>query len=166
VREVTFQQELAEMFRAAECWIYKVPDQVISRMQAAQDGKMRFALPKPCDLIGCSRRGQFVAVEAKLVRSRVFRLDPRAVRQLQTLQQLQNEYGAFTALAVNFRFTSKRPPARVNRAFLILDLFQPSLQLGHAFTIPVEPSPVLPGPGWLECGRLKGGWALPAQVKL
>jgi hypothetical protein len=60
-------------------------------------------------------------------------------------------------LALNFRFESKRPPARVNRAFLLhrLDL---ELQVGDAVTL--ADAEVLA----LELPRVTGGWALPAGL--
>ncbi len=135
VKETVFHAELAAAFRTAGYWVAKWPDQAVSRMVQARDGGMRFVLPKPCDLIGCEPgTGRLVAIEAKLLRARTFRVDDRMARQLETLRTLA-ALGACVALALNFRFTSKRPAARVNRAFLVGALEPPAWTAGARWTL-------------------------------
>lgn len=167
MKETVFHAELARAFRAVGYWIAKWPDQAVSRMMQAGDGKMRFTLPKPCDLIGCEPgTGRLIAIEAKLLRARIFHVDDRMARQLETLRTLAG-LGARVALALNFRFTAKRPPARINRAFLVGyqdtgELADPGWRAGEAWDFGV----IRPGPARsaLELTRVPGGWILPTDL--
>lgn len=169
MNEKVLHAELSASFRQLGCWMYKIPDATVSRMQMAQDGKMRFALPKPFDLVGADPSGRFLAVEAKLARSPIFHVDARLVRQLETLRALQLR-GAFAALALNFRFVRKRPPLRVNRALLFLGLSGEAWTEGRTFVLDlaapfrVTPRPAAPMPIYLELLRIAGGWEVPAVV--
>jgi hypothetical protein len=170
MNEKTLHAELAASFRQLGCWMAKWPDVTVSHMQVAGDGKMRFALPKPCDLIGAAPGGgRFLAVEAKLARSPIFHVDAQLVRQLETLRALQ-ERGAFAALALNFRFVRKRPPLRVNRALCFLGLDGEAWGEGRAFVLSLvppytlTPTPPAPMPIYAELGRISGGWTLPPQI--
>ena|SRR3990167_3805590 len=169
MHEVTLQRELAEALRASGCWVMKWPDQVVSGMQAAHDGKFRFALPKPCDLIGVAPGGRFLAIEAKLARSPIFHVDARLVRQLETLRALQAR-GAFAAVALNFRFTRKRPPLRMNRTLLFLGLSGEAWREGQQFVLDLAApfqavtQPPAPMPIYCELPRIAGGWDIPAFI--
>jgi hypothetical protein len=160
MREVLVHQELAAAFRAAGHWVAKWPDQAAYRgghggAAHGQDGKVRFSVPKPCDLVGClAPTGRFVAVEAKLIQTRMFRTDARLVRQVGTLRDLAAR-GAWVAFALNFRYQARRPtPARVNRLFLL----DPALDaLGQERARwAVEDAEVL----GVELTRIPGGWSL------
>jgi hypothetical protein len=158
MRETVLQAELARAFRAAACWMAKWPD-LPAKEIARHDtgGAIRFAVPKPYDLVGCRPpHGQLVAIEAKLWRARTVRLDDRVVRQVETLREIVR-CGGWAALALNFRFESKRPPERVNRAFLLtrLDL---ALEAGAVFTL--ADAEVLA----VELPRVTGGWQLPPAL--
>jgi hypothetical protein len=101
--------------------------------------------------------GQFVAIEAKLLRARTFRVDARFVRQAETLRELGTG-GAWVALALNFRYAAKRPARRVNRAFLVRDLGALAVTEGAAWTL-----------DWaanlgVELFRITGGWTLPGAA--
>lgn len=155
--EKVFQAELATTFRAAGYWAMKWPDQAVSRMQVGKNGKLRFALPKPFDLILCSPEGRFVAIECKLVRGPKLAVDERLDRQVETLAQI-SERGGFTWLALNFRFVRHRQPQRVNRAVLFpiraAGLFDgPTLLLDNVAKV-----------GGMELIRTTGGWRLPTVV--
>jgi hypothetical protein len=155
VRETHFHRELADAFRAAGYWMAKWPDQAVSRMEGAigTNGKLRFALPKPCDLLGCQpSTGRLVAIEAKLFRAATFRVDARMARQLATLRDLW-ERGAAVALALNFRFIATRR-GRVNRAFLVWAPFDASWREGARWQLDTGPA----AGAWLELGRVTGGW--------
>ncbi len=156
--EKVLHAELSAAFRRLGCWMMKWPDSLVSHMQAAGDGKMRFALPKPCDLIGVAPGGRFLAVEAKLSRSAIFHVDARLVRQLETLRALA-ERGAFAALALNFRFTRKRPPCRVNRTLLFLGVSGDCWREGVRFILDATMFPT-----YVELSRIAGGWEIPASV--
>lgn len=158
MRESLFHAELAVAFRAADCWMAKWPD-LPARELARHDtgGAIRFTVPKPCDLVGCRPpQGQLVAIEAKLWRSRTVRLDDRLIRQVETLRAIAR-CGGWAALAVNFRFESKRPPARVNRAFLLTRL-DGTLAAQDRFTL--TDAEVLA----VELPRVRGGWQLPPSL--
>lgn len=157
MRETIFQHELAETLRSCGWWIAKWPDQAVSRMEAAHDGKMRFALPKPFDLVGCSITGRFVAVECKLVRGPRWRIDERAHRQIQTLKEI-TERGGMGVLALNFRFARRRPRVRVNRAFLYG--FKDTAEIIGAGYWQVGSTIGLPEVGdvGIELQRITGGW--------
>lgn len=162
MKEITFTTELSATFRHAGWWVYRIPDAPVSGMQMAGGGRLRFALPRPFDLVLCSPAGRFAAIECKLLRTRAFTVDARMVRQVRTLLDVA-ERGAAVWLALNFRFVRQRPPERVNRAYLI-------------------PAEVLKAPGWaegerwawdfkasmregiLELLRVTGGWGLPAGL--
>ncbi|MBI3937110.1 MAG: hypothetical protein HY323_09045 [Betaproteobacteria bacterium] len=169
MKETLFHAELSAAFRHLDCWMAKWPDVTVSHMQVARDGKMRFALPKPCDLIGMAPGGRFLAVEAKLARSPIFHVDARLIRQLDTLRAFQ-ERGAFAALALNFRFVRKRPPLRVNRTLLFLGLTGEAWTEGRAFvlglTVPFlpEPKPAAPMPRYVELRRIAGGWEISEEL--
>lgn len=169
MNEKLLHSELSVSFRQLGCWMAKWPDVTVSRMQMARDGKMRFALPKPCDLVGAAPGGRFLAVEAKLARSPIFHVDARLGRQLETLRALQAR-GAFAALALNFRFVRRRPPLRVNRTLLFLGLSGEAWAEGQTFVLGLtppfrlEPHPAAPMPLYLELPRIAGGWELPAFV--
>jgi hypothetical protein len=160
MKETVLHAELAAAFRAAGCWVQKWPDQAVSRMIAARDGGLRFTLPKPCDLVGCWPNGRLLAVEAKLSRARTFRVDARMIRQVATLRDL-DAHGAWTAVALNFRYASRRPViARVNRCVLVI--LAASLE---ALTVA--------GVGWtadavaalgVELPRVTGGWRLDGET--
>ena len=155
--EKVFHAELAAAFRASGFWMAKWPDQAISAMQVAESGKLRFALPKPFDLVGAAPDGRFVAAECKLVRGFTFRLDARTLKQLETLRELQAR-GGVAVLALNFRFQSKRA-GRVNRAFLLHRFSGVGWEvLGDRWVIPS--AEVVTG-GWTELARRTGGWCLP-----
>lgn len=163
--EKVFQAELAACFRAAGWWVAKWPDAAVSRMMAAKDGKLRFSLPKPCDLILCSPTGQFGAIECKLVKRPHFTMDERTVRQVETLAALPAL--AFTALALNFRYRRVRPKQQVNRAFLLDGGFfkRPAgrdLAVGETLRLD-ELTALVPPPGCRELARISGGWTLGAD---
>jgi hypothetical protein len=169
MNEKVLHGELSAAFRRLDCWMAKWPDVTVSHMQVAGDGKMRFALPKPCDLIGVAPGGRFLAVEAKLSRSPIFHVDTRLVRQLETLRALQTR-GAFAAVALNFRFTRKRPPLRVNRTLLFVGLSGEAWTEGRTFVLDlaapfqVVTRPPAPMPIYLELPRIAGGWEIPALL--
>lgn len=169
MKETVLHAELSAAFRHLGCWMAKWPDSLVSHMQAAGDGKMRFALPKPCDLIGAAPGGRFLAIEAKLSRSPIFHVDARLVRQLETLRALQSR-GAFAAVALNFRFTRKRPPLRVNRTLLFLGLTGEAWTEGRTFVLDLAPPgmpiprPPAPMPIYVELPRIPGGWEIPAFI--
>src|SRR3990167_9290845 len=169
MKETLLHAELSAAFRRLDCWMAKWPDVTVSHMQVAGDGKMRFALPKPCDLIGVAPGGRFLAVEAKLSRSPIFHVDARLVRQLETLRALQAR-GAFAALALNFRFTRKRPPLRMNRTLLFLGLSGEAWREGQqvvldlAAPLQAVTQPPAPMPTYCELPRIAGGWDIPAFI--
>ena len=170
MNEKIFQRELLDGFRRLGAWAAKWPDQAVSHMKVGGDGKLRFALPKPCDLIGATPEGgRFMGIECKLARTPIFHVDARLVRQLETLRDLQAR-GAFAALALNFRFVRKRPPLRVNRALLLMGLSGEAWQEGRAFVlalpplIGLDPKPPAPMPLYVELSRISGGWEIPAFV--
>lgn len=150
--EKVFHAELAQAFRAAGWWTAKWPDAAVSRMEAAKDGKLRFALPRPFDLVLCSPGGRFGAIECKLVRGPKLAGDARLARQVGTLAAIAGR-GGFAALALNFRFVRRRPPRRVNRAFLLgAPDCSGDLSLDRIALVGRE----------LE--RIKGGWRVPRDV--
>lgn len=164
MKETLFHAELLAAFRAEGWFAMKWPDQVVSRMQVARDGKMRFALPKPFDLVLCSPSGRFTAIEAKLCRSPILTVDKRLAEQLTTLRAL-GKLGAAAMLAVNFRFTQKRT-GKVNRAFLVTELNVPGWQaIGEKWHLPIIPSPSELW-GWRELTRQPGGWRLNAWQEM
>lgn len=160
MKETLFHAELLAAFRAAGWWGMKWPDQVVSRMQVARDGKMRFALPKPFDLVLCSPEGRFGAIEAKLCRGPILTVDQRLVDQVGTLLGLF-KCGAYAVLAVNFRFSRKRI-GRVNRAFLVGGLNEPGWGIGEKWHLPLGDGGTT---SWLELKRTTGGWQLPLLVE-
>lgn len=159
MRETLFQAELARAFRAADCWIAKWPD-LPAREIARHDtgGAIRFAMPKPYDLVGCRPpAGQLIAIEAKLWRARMVRLDDRLLRQVETLRDIARR-GGWAALAMNFRFEANRPtPEKINRAFLLTRL-DVALRAGDRFTLADAEALCL------ELPRVTGGWRLPASL--
>lgn len=163
MREVTFQKELADAFRAAGWWAYKMPDTPAGRMAPGGDGKTRFVLPKPFDLLLYSPTGQGGAVECKLARGPIWKVDERATRQIATLVELASRR-VYVALAVNFRYDRKRPWKRVNRAFLIHDLAavirRGRLDLGDLFAV-IKLGCIIADGGWTELPRVTGGWRIP-----
>ena len=150
MHEVTFHKELAEMFRAQGAWIAKWPDSPVSAMRVGQTGRLRFALPKPFDLVGFLSDGRGLAVECKLVQGPTFRVNDRAAVQLATLRDIQKRNG-YAALALNFRFARKRT-GRVNRAFLVTELEASLWAEGTTWALGVP---------WPELIRISGGWKLP-----
>ena len=169
MNEKVFQREVLDALRRLGAWAAKWPDQAVSHMKVGGDGKFRFALPKPCDLIGAAPDGRFVAIEAKLARTPIFHVDARLMRQLETLRDLQQR-GAFAAVALNFRFVRQRPPLRVNRALLFLDLTGEAWAEGRTFVLSLkppfmlEPNPSAPRPISVELQRISGGWKIPPFV--
>ena len=160
MRETQLHRELLVAFRAAGCFLAKWPDQLVHRgkgpMEMDGTGKMRFILPKPADLIGCSPAGRFMLLEAKLARAPLFRVDARLVRQIEMLRQIQT-LGGFAALVINWRYQRKRPPARVNRAVWFAD-FVSGWAEGERWSVP-------PAPVDTELRRIAGGWALPPMLE-
>jgi hypothetical protein len=161
MRETVFHRELCEAFRRCGYWMARWPDTPASAMVAASDGRLRFTLPKPADVVGCQPgTGRFVAIEAKLLRARTFRVDPRMARQVAALQELARR-NALALLALNFRFASPRL-GRVNRAWLVLDL-QPWAVAGAAGALDAMPALVATLQAH-ELRRVTGGWAIAASV--
>lgn len=157
MKEVVFQKELATSLRAVGCWIAKWPDLPVKDIVGRTGGALRFALPKPCDLIGCTGTGRLLAVECKLIRQRGWHSDDHVAKQVATLADL-GAHGALVALALNFRFEARRPKVeRINRCFL---LWSPN------------PAWWAPGQPWTlefvaalgqELPRVSGGWGLSAS---
>lgn len=159
--EKVFHAELAACYRAHGWWAAKWPDAPVSRsMAAGADGKLRFTVPKPFDLVLCAPDGHFGAIECKLVRARTFRVDPRTTRQVETLRELAGRE-AYAALALNFRFTQKRPPARVNRAFLLTGRGLDAAQWAPGMRLRLDELQELA----LELERIPGGWTFPATAR-
>lgn len=174
MKETALHRELLEAFRREGAWMSKWPDSIVHRgkgpMKMDATGKMRFALPKPCDLVGAGPNGRFLAVEAKLVRTPILHMDARLIAQLATLQALQ-KHAAFAALIVNFRFQRKRPPVRVNRLLCFFEgLDGEAWAAGRSFVLSlappfsVTPSPPAPMPVYVDLPRIGGGWALPPPL--
>lgn len=173
MKETALHRELLDAFRREGAWMAKWPDSLVHRGKGPMDidptGKMRFALPKPCDLVGAGPNGRFLAVEAKLVRTPIFRIDARVRRQLETLRALQ-KHAAFAGLIVNFRFQRQRPPVRVNRALCFLGLDGEAWGEGRTFVLSlmapfsVTPAPTAPMPIYVELHRIGGGWTLPPPI--
>lgn len=160
MKETALHRELLVSFRAAGCFMAKWPDQLVYRgkgpMEMDGTGKMRFILPKPADLIGCSPGGRFLLVEAKLARAPIFHVDARLVRQIEMLRQIQ-ALGGFAALVINWRYQRKRPPARVNRAVYFTE-FSTGWGEGERWSVPVDLIDT-------EFRRISGGWMLPASLE-
>lgn len=157
--EKTFHRELAGCLRKLGWMIFKWPDQAVSAMRVSGDGKLRFATPKPCDLMGCDESGRFVAVECKLIRSRLWRVDERTARQAETLIGAASR-GGRAYIGINWRYESKRPPERVNRAFLIrvlpgMDDLAANWSVGKLWC----PAAAAASPESHELRRVAGGWA-------
>ena len=88
MKETVFHAELTVALRANHYWLIKWPDLPVSAMRIRGDGQLRFALPKPCDLIGADPEGRLVAIECKLLRARSWRVDARTARQVATLRDV------------------------------------------------------------------------------
>lgn len=119
--EAQFHVELSAAFRICGYWVAKWPDLPVSFQRKGvhgQDGKIRFTLPRPYDLQLCSPAGIFGAIECKLIHTEHWKLDDRAMRQLDTLRGIASRPPALAAFAVNIRYRGPRK-GQCNRAFLL-----------------------------------------------
>lgn len=160
--EKLFQRELADAFRTNGWWVWKIPDQPISRMETAGDGKLRFSTPKPCDLVLCSPTGAFSAIECKLLHTSRGKIDARWMRQCDTLRGIATRPNSYCAFALNFRYRGERKGV-CNRAFLLrvrgagdaLAEWRESLVIDLPWVIPRAQ----------ELTRKAGGWILPLGLE-
>lgn len=158
--EKDFHRELKAAMHAAGYWSYKIPDQPVSRMQLTGDGKLRFTVPKPCDLIAVAPDGRAVLVECKLSKARSFQIDDHIRKQVGILLDVARR-GAHVGLSINFRYEAKRPaPAKINRAFVVqrVEVLAGLVTETSSFTL--ADAEVLA----VELPRLTGGWRLPADL--
>src|SRR3990167_7564555 len=88
MRESDFRNELSSALRLCGWWAAPWPDFPVKELSKrhGMDGKIRFGLPKPFDLVLCSPVGIFGAIECKLNHTEHWKLDDRAMRQLDTLR--------------------------------------------------------------------------------
>ena len=155
--EELFQTEISAAFRTSGYWVAKWPDLPVSIQRTGShgsDGKIRFTLPRPYDLQLCSPVGIFGAIECKLNQTEHWKLDDRAMRQLDTLRGIASRPPALAAFAVNIRYRGPRKGI-CNRAFLLrVEAADAMVDWRTSLVIDLE---------WMiaygaEIPRITGGW--------